>query len=137
MADIAPRGVFISRQRELSLLCRALEEAQRRHGQVVLVSGEAGIGKTRLAQELAAIAASGTVSVLWGRCVQGEASPPYWPWTQIVRSFAENRSGVLCATSFDGAVCRLTNGALVELPPPPGPPNKGCRGYVDPSGSIW
>jgi len=89
LQDAPPCGVFISRQRELSELCRALEEARRRHGQIVLVSGEAGIGKTRLAQEFAAIAASRTVSVLWGRCVQGEASPPYWPWAQIIRSFAE------------------------------------------------
>ena len=71
MRDAPPRGVFISRQHELSVLCRALDEAQRQHGQIVLVSGEAGIGKTRLTQELAAIAASGTVSVLWGRCVAG------------------------------------------------------------------
>jgi DNA-binding CsgD family transcriptional regulator/tetratricopeptide (TPR) repeat protein len=83
------RGVFISRQHELSVLCRALEEAQRRHGQIVLISGEAGIGKTRLAQEFAAVATSRAVSVLWGRCVQGETSPPYWPWAQIVGSFAE------------------------------------------------
>jgi DNA-binding CsgD family transcriptional regulator len=89
MRDAPQRGVFISRQRELSLLRGALEEAQQRHGQIVVVSGEAGIGKTRLAQELAAVAALGNASVLWGRCVQGETSPPYWPWTQIVRSFAD------------------------------------------------
>ena len=74
MPEAPPRRMFISRQTELSVLCRALEDAQRRHGQIVLVSGEPGIGKTRLAQEFAAIAAAGTVSVLWGRCVQGEAT---------------------------------------------------------------
>ena len=108
MQDAPPRGVFISRQRELSVLCRALEEAQRRHGQIVLVSGEAGIGKTRLAQEFAAIAASGTVSVLWGRCVQGEASPPYWPWAQIVRSFAERCSVATLRRVLGPAAGRLS-----------------------------
>ncbi len=108
MPDVPPRGVFIGRRRELSVLCRALEEAQRRHGQIVLVSGEAGIGKTRLAQELAAIAASGTVSVLWGRCVHGEASPPYWPWAQIVRSFADRCSVATLRRVLGPAVSRLS-----------------------------
>ena len=89
MRQAPPRGAFVSRHRELLVLRRALDEAQNRHGQIVLVSGEAGIGKTRLAQELAASAASGGVTVLWGRCVQGEASPACWPWAQVVGAFAE------------------------------------------------
>ena len=108
MRSAPPRGVFISRQRELSGLCRALEEAQRGHGQIVLVSGEAGIGKTRLAQELAASAASGTVSVLWGRCVHGETSPPYWPWAQIVASFAERYSVATLRRVLGSAAGRLS-----------------------------
>jgi pimeloyl-ACP methyl ester carboxylesterase len=47
MPEIPPRGAFISRQHELSLLCRALEDAQRGHGQIVLVSGEAGYPRPR------------------------------------------------------------------------------------------
>ena len=108
MRDAPPRGVFISRQRELSLLCRALEEAQRRHGQIVLVSGEAGIGKSRLAQELAAIAASGTANVLWGRCAQGETSPPYWPWAQIVGSLAERCNVATLRRLLGPAASRLS-----------------------------
>jgi DNA-binding CsgD family transcriptional regulator len=103
-----PRGVFISRQRELSVLCRALEEAQRRAGQIVLVSGEAGIGKTRLVQELAALAASGTVCVLWGRCVHGETSPPYWPWAQVVGSFADRCSVATLRRVVGSAAGRLS-----------------------------
>lgn len=108
MLDAPPRRVFIGRQRELSVLCRALEEAQRRHGQIVLVSGEAGIGKTRLVQEIAAIAASETASVLWGRCVQGETAPPYWPWAQIVCSFAERCSVATLRRVLGPAASRLS-----------------------------
>jgi DNA-binding CsgD family transcriptional regulator/tetratricopeptide (TPR) repeat protein len=72
------------------VLCvRALGEARRQHGQVVLVSGEAGIGKTRLVEELTAVPALRSATVLWGRCRQGEMSPAYWPWTQILDSLAE------------------------------------------------
>ena len=41
-------------------------------------------------------------------------------WTNLyARTFAENADGVLCATSFDGAVCRIQGEAIIELPPPP------------------
>ena len=112
MLNAPHRGVFISRRLELSVLCRALEEAQRCHGQIVLVGGEAGIGKTRLAQEFATIAAAGSVSVLWGRCVQGETSPPYWPWVQIVDSFAER-----CSASTLRRVLGATAGRLSLIVP--------------------
>jgi len=89
MVDARPLRVFVSRQREMLVLRRALAEAQGRRGQIVLLSGEAGIGKTRLAQEFAALSAANPVMVLWGRCRQGETPPAYWPWTQILESFAE------------------------------------------------
>ena len=88
MVNARSPGVFVSRQSEMVVLRRALEEAQRRHGQIVLVTGEAGIGKTRLVQEFTGPSADGA-TVLWGRCGQGETSPPYWPWSQIVDSLAE------------------------------------------------
>ena len=54
-------------------------------GRVVLVVGEAGIGKTRLAEEAARRAASHGVQVAWGRCFEGEGAPAFWPWVQIAR----------------------------------------------------
>ena len=57
-------------------------------------------------------------------------------WTnRYARTFAENADGVLCATSFDGAVCRNQGEDIIELPPPT--VAKGQRGYVDPAGTIW
>jgi DNA-binding CsgD family transcriptional regulator len=56
---------------------------------VVLLAGEPGIGKTRLAEELAAQATARGALVLWGRCWEGEGAPAYWPWVQIVRAYVQ------------------------------------------------
>ena len=65
----------------------ALEESIAGRGGCFLISGEPGIGKTRLADELAADAASRGIRVAWGRCWEGGGAPAYWPWVEIVRSF--------------------------------------------------
>ena len=52
----------------------------------MLVSGEPGIGKTRLAQEFAGIALAAGVGVAWGRCAGGVGQPPLWPWREVLRS---------------------------------------------------
>jgi predicted ATPase len=49
--------------------------------------GEAGIGKTRLADEFAARAKQHGLLVLWGRCWEAGGAPPYWPWTQALRTY--------------------------------------------------
>jgi predicted ATPase len=64
----------------------SLEEALSGHGQVVMLVGEPGIGKTRTAQELASHADSLGAQVLWGWCYEEAGAPPYWPWVQPLRS---------------------------------------------------
>jgi len=51
-----------------------------------LLSGEPGIGKTRVAEELALEARKRDAAVYWGRSTLAEGAPPYWPWVQILRS---------------------------------------------------
>lgn len=58
------------------------------HGRTVVITGEAGIGKTRLVAELAAWAGLQEARVLWGRCHEADVSPAYWPWVPIVRELA-------------------------------------------------
>jgi DNA-binding CsgD family transcriptional regulator/tetratricopeptide (TPR) repeat protein len=85
-------GVLVGRERQLSVLRSAVDAALRGDGQLVLISGEPGNGKTRLAQEVETIAAAQGMQVLWGRSTDVHGSPPYWPWAEIVRAFAHGRS---------------------------------------------
>lgn len=77
---------FIGRARELAALDEALTHALSARGRLVLLSGEPGIGKTRLADEFSIRAASRSAYVVSGRCWEGEGAPPYWPIIQIVRA---------------------------------------------------
>src|SRR5919106_6309058 len=81
------QGTFVGRQREMSELKAALEEALSGQGRLVMLVGEPGIGKTRTARELAAYAEAQGVQVLWGRCYEEAGAPPYWPWIQPLRSY--------------------------------------------------
>src|SRR5437870_4595834 len=79
-------AAFVGRHRELVELRAGLEDAGAGRGRFFLVVGEAGIGKTRLVEELAREAAARSHLVLWGRCWESEGAPPYWPWIQVIRA---------------------------------------------------
>jgi DNA-binding CsgD family transcriptional regulator len=80
---------FVGREAELAALIADLDAAAGGRGGVVLVAGEPGIGKTRLAEELAAQATTRGVLVLWGRCWEGDGAPAFWPWIQVVRGYIQ------------------------------------------------
>ncbi|HYX58289.1 MAG TPA: AAA family ATPase [Streptosporangiaceae bacterium] len=80
---------FVGRAGELAALAADLDAAVGGHGGVVLVAGEPGIGKTRLAEELANRAAGRGAAVLWGRCWEGAGAPAFWPWVQVVRGYVQ------------------------------------------------
>ena len=54
-------------------------------GACALVTGDAGIGKTRLLEELASALRTRGFRVLFGRCFEDEGAPPAWPWAEIAR----------------------------------------------------
>lgn len=82
----ASTDALVGRGRELAMLRSALADAADGTGRLVLLVGEPGIGKTRLAQELAGHALAAGHAVAWGRCVEADGAPPYWPWLQILRT---------------------------------------------------
>ncbi|MFI9152520.1 ATP-binding protein [Streptomyces sp. NPDC053367] len=63
-----------------------VERAVAGHGGVLLLTGEAGIGKTSLAGRAVQEARSKGLAVLRGACWDADGTPGYWPWTQVVRS---------------------------------------------------
>jgi DNA-binding CsgD family transcriptional regulator len=77
---------IVGRQRELDALGAWLLAARDGRGRLVLCAGEPGIGKTRLAQELAGATLARGTSVAWGRCLEAEGSPAFWPWRQVLRT---------------------------------------------------
>ena len=76
--------VLVGRQEQISELEDALLSANRGDGQFVLLSGEAGIGKTRLAHELERRARKLGCDVLWGSCSEAELPLPYLPFVEAI-----------------------------------------------------
>jgi AAA ATPase domain len=75
---------MVGRDRELSRVTDLLDDALDGRGRLVLCTGEAGIGKTRLAEELAAAAAARGVPVAWARAADRGSSPPYGLWRLVL-----------------------------------------------------
>ncbi len=70
------RTELVGRKRELALLGGWLEEALAGEPRLVVCSGEPGIGKTRLAEELGLLAKAKRVPTAWGRGVESDGAPP-------------------------------------------------------------
>ena len=86
---------MVGRRGELLALRGWVEAARAGRGRLVLCTGEAGIGKTRLAQEVAGLALAQGAAVAWGRCAETEGAPAYWPWRQVLRALDLDADRVL------------------------------------------
>jgi hypothetical protein len=84
---------FVGREAERAEIRAALERAAAGQGGLVLLVGEPGIGKTRLADEASDDARGRGFAVVWGRCWEGEAPPAYLPWTQVLRALPAPAAG--------------------------------------------
>src|SRR5437879_7345950 len=78
------------RQRELARVKDALVRARAGKGGAVLVSGEAGIGKTSRAEQLAKAAAWMEMPAVWGPAIEAAGAPPFWPWTHALRRLGDS-----------------------------------------------
>ena len=83
---------FVGREAELSALTGALAATVMGQVRVVGLAGEAGIGKTRLAEEFSGRAAEAGLGVWWGSCHQGRVRPSYEPWMDVLEAW-ERESG--------------------------------------------
>jgi len=81
--------VLVQRDDQLAILESALMEAHRGDGRLAVLSGEAGIGKTRLSSELASLARQLECEVLWGTCSEAELSLPYLPFVEAIGNYVD------------------------------------------------
>lgn len=75
---------FVGRVGDLAQLDGCLTEAALGRGALVVARGEAGIGKTRLCEELATLAVERGFKVAWAACSEFAGVPAFWPWSQLL-----------------------------------------------------
>jgi DNA-binding CsgD family transcriptional regulator len=105
--------VFIGRQSDLQLLDRLIQQVGEKRGQIALISGEAGIGKSRLVKEARSRASEGTM-LLEGQCFQTELALPYAPLLDLSRNFLASHSSEEIARALNAAAPQLVK-LLPEL----------------------
>jgi DNA-binding CsgD family transcriptional regulator len=94
---------LVGRDGELARVTGLLDDALAGRGRLVLCTGEAGIGKTRLAEELAAAAAARDVPVAWARAADPGGSPPYGLWRLVLDEPAVGSGADLWSRVFGAA----------------------------------
>jgi tetratricopeptide (TPR) repeat protein len=118
-----PRIAYVGRKTERELLERARSEARSGARRVVLLSGEPGIGKTRLASYAALGAHADGFAVCWGPCSEDLAAP-YEPWIEVCWQLVEHVPNDALAGYVEqsgGEIARLAGNLRRRLPGAPGP----------------
>ena len=118
-------GHFIGRTQELATMKRAVENALGGQGALVLLAGEPGVGKTRLAEEAGVYARLRGAQVLIGRCDEDEGTPAFWPWIQVIRSYVHEREPAALVSELGpggGDIAQLVSEIRERLPGLPTPP---------------
>jgi class 3 adenylate cyclase len=85
--------VLVGRERELDLLEDALIASNRGRGQVVVIAGEAGVGKTRLVNALRVSAARAGTAVMSGSCSEADLTLPYMPFVEGIGNYLASPDG--------------------------------------------
>ncbi len=80
-----PGRIFVGRTSETGILDRMLDEVRSGATRRVVLTGPAGIGKTRLAEECDARTAAIGGNTVWARCLEDDGAPAWWPIRRILR----------------------------------------------------
>ena len=119
----APRVAYVGRVAERRLLERSRNAARSGTRQVALLSGEPGIGKTRLASYAALGASVDGFAVCWGACSEDLAAP-YEPWIDVCSQLVDHVEADVLAEyvgRFGGEIARLAGNVRRRLPDAPAP----------------
>ena len=85
-----PRSsVMVGREHALASLIGGLDDAAARRGRLFLICGEPGVGKTRLADEVATAAEAKRMAMMVGHCSEHDEAVAYLPFVEILESFVE------------------------------------------------
>jgi tetratricopeptide (TPR) repeat protein len=128
---------FVGRDKELATLTECWERARAGEAQVVWVTGEAGIGKTRLLDELVTRARRPGDAVMGGRAWDLGEGPAFWPWIQVFGSYLDDVRLAALAAGTSPAIVQLMprlRGLLPEPPPverDPSPSSTGQTARLD------
>lgn len=105
---------FVGRVHEQQVLRAQLDAVLGGNSRLVLVAGEPGIGKTRLAGVCAAEARSVGAIVVGGNCTEAAGVPSYWIWQQVIRALAARFAGTRVAL-LGGAYAGSLSAIVPEL----------------------
>jgi DNA-binding winged helix-turn-helix (wHTH) protein/tetratricopeptide (TPR) repeat protein len=118
-------GLIVGREREIASLLSGLDSAAAGRGRLFLISGEAGVGKTRLADEVAAAAQARRIALMVGHCSEHDEAVAYLPFVEILENFVDRVPDLHTLRSALGDECRelarllpKLKSILPELPPP-------------------
>ena len=113
-----PTSGFVGRAAERSRLQELWLDARGGSRRLVLIAGEAGVGKTSLSAQLAQHAHTQGAAVLYGRCDE-DLGVPYLPWTQALDHFVSEGPQIVLgryAKRYGGDLARLIPSLAVRLP---------------------
>jgi predicted ATPase/DNA-binding SARP family transcriptional activator len=137
------RGAFVGRDAELGELRTGLDEALAGQGRLLLLVGEPGIGKSRLAEELSRLASGRGARVLVGRCWEAGGAPAYWPWVQALRAYVRDADSHTLRTELGAGASELAQilpelrELFPHLPEPPSLESEGARFRVFDSAATF
>jgi len=124
LLDQLARGRLVGRGSELAQLREFWSRAEIGQGHMALISGEPGVGKTRLARELAVYARLQGAWVLQGGCYEFEATTPYLPFLEALRGWVRGRDAGKVRTALGSMASELAKLAPeIEAKLGPLPPN--------------
>jgi DNA-binding winged helix-turn-helix (wHTH) protein/tetratricopeptide (TPR) repeat protein len=125
--------IFVGREQAMAELRATLEDACAGRGRLVFLVGEPGIGKTRTAEEIGALARQRGARVHGGRCLEDDGSPAFWPWVQILRGCIREADPRLLASELGPAAADIAElvpelrQILPHLSAPPSLPPEQAR----------
>ncbi len=125
MSELISRTPMVGRERELSSIERQLQAAREGSGSVLLLAGEAGIGKSRLVSEAQDQAVQAGFQILRGACFEPDRALPYGPIADLLRGFLQGHTPSeivdLCGDAATELVKLLPElaGRLPGIPVPP------------------